>query len=82
MSFGDPNQIKELFISLNTSNWSSALCFLVILLPQIGEKPSLDDRKEISLMEQQNTKLYISILDADLFPGPHSAQNNKMDTSE
>ena len=35
-----------------------------------------------SLMEQQYTKLYISILDADLFPGPHSAQNNKMDDLE
>jgi hypothetical protein len=47
---------------------------LVILLPQIGEKTSADDRKEMGIFGQQNTKLYISILDADLFPGPHSAQ--------
>ena len=60
----------------------SALCFLVILLPQIGEKPQLGDRKETITGEHQNTKLYISILDADLFPGPHSAKNDKTDQTE
>jgi len=60
----------------------------VILLPQIGEKPISGDRKDsssssLSTDELQNTKLYTSsILDADLFPGPHSAQNDKTEQLE
>ena len=54
----------------------------MILLPQIGEKPLFGDRKDVVTGEIQNTKLYNSILDADLFPGPHSPQNDKMDQTE
>jgi hypothetical protein len=53
----------------------------VILLPQISDKENFEDRKEIFHFGSQ-TKLYISILDLDLFPGPHSAKNEELDQTE
>jgi len=53
----------------------------VILLPQIGDKVIFEDRKELLHLESQ-TKLYISILDLDLFPGPHSAKNEELEQPE
>ena len=50
----------------------SALCFLVILLAQISEKPLPDEQSQRYKDLEMSDKFYVNILDMDLFPGKNS----------